>query len=105
VSRRDAQRIGDVQAAIDAIAAHLHRGDLTDGLVFEAVRVRLIEIGEAVKQLPTDLLEHEPQIPWAEVAGMRDPARRALGLDGSPGSALCPGAGLGTPLPGDRLRR
>jgi len=39
-------------------------------------------------------------------AGWRaNPARRALGLDGSPGSALCPGAGLGTPLPGDRLRR
>lgn len=38
-----------MQAALDA---HVRRGDLTDGLVFDAVRVRLIEIGEAVKQLP-----------------------------------------------------
>ena len=26
----------------------------------------------AIKQLPAELLAHEPQIPWAEVAGMRD---------------------------------
>jgi len=45
VSRRDWQRLGDLQAALTAIAAHLERGDLSDGLVFDAVRVRLIEIG------------------------------------------------------------
>ena len=47
-------------------------GELSDGLVFDAVRVRLIEIGEAVKQLPSTLLDTEPEIPWTEVAGMRD---------------------------------
>lgn len=55
-----------------AIATHLKRGDLSDGLVFDAVRARLIEIGEAIKQLPAELLAQEPQIPWAEIAGMRD---------------------------------
>jgi uncharacterized protein with HEPN domain len=35
--------------AIEAIRSHLDRGDLNDGLVYDAVRVRLIEIGEAVK--------------------------------------------------------
>lgn len=44
---RDAQRLADIQAAIDAIHSHLQRGDLTDGLVFDAVRIRLLEIGEA----------------------------------------------------------
>lgn len=34
--------------------------------------MRLIEIGEAVKDLPDDLLAHEPGIPWVEVARMRD---------------------------------
>lgn len=38
---------------MDAIAAHLARGPaaspLSDGLVLDAVRLRLIEIGEAVK--------------------------------------------------------
>jgi uncharacterized protein with HEPN domain len=59
-------------AAIDAIRAHLERGDLRDGLVFDAVRVRLIEIGEAVKALPTELLANEPALPWTQIAGMRD---------------------------------
>jgi len=72
VSRRDGQRLEDISAAIDAIAAHLQRGDLSDGLVFDAVRVRLIEIGEAVKALPTDLLTSEDQIPWSDIARLRD---------------------------------
>jgi len=59
-------------AAIQAIAEHVQRGDLTDGLVFDAVRVRLIEIGEAVKALPESLLISQSQIPWAEIARMRD---------------------------------
>jgi uncharacterized protein with HEPN domain len=72
VSRHDRQRLEDVRAAIKAIHGHLQRGDLADGLVFDAVRVRLIEIGEAVKSLPADLLNEQPSIPWAEIAGMRD---------------------------------
>jgi len=72
VSRRDRQRLEDISAAIDAIAAHLQRGDLSNGLVFDAVRVRLIEIGEAVKALPADLLTSEDQIPWSDIARLRD---------------------------------
>jgi uncharacterized protein with HEPN domain len=72
VRRDDRQRLDDISAAIDAIREHLTRGGLADGLVFDAVRVRLIEIGEAVKALSPELLEHEPDIPWKEIAGMRD---------------------------------
>jgi uncharacterized protein with HEPN domain len=72
VRRDDRQRLDDISAAIDAIREHLTRGELADGLVFDAVRVRLIEIGEAVNALSPELLEHEPDIPWKEVAGMRD---------------------------------
>jgi uncharacterized protein with HEPN domain len=72
VSYRDRQRIGDIQSAIDAIRAHLNRGQLSDGLVFDAVRIRLVEIGEAVKALPTELLDSQPSVPWREVARMRD---------------------------------
>lgn len=60
-----------MSAAITIIREHLTRGDLSDGLIFDAVRVRLIEIGEAVKALPRQLLEHEPAIPWEQVAGLR----------------------------------
>lgn len=49
MSRHDRERLEDIDAALEAITAHLRRGDLGDGLVFDAVRVRLIEIGEAVK--------------------------------------------------------
>jgi uncharacterized protein with HEPN domain len=72
VSRHDDQRLVDILAAADAITAHLRRGGLEDGLVFDAVRVRLIEIGEAVKAIDPALLAEEPSIPWVDVAGMRN---------------------------------
>lgn len=72
MSRHTRQRLLDVQAALDAIDAHTSRGDLTDGLVFDAVRVRLIEIGEAVKAIPEEVLAGEPDLPWSEIARMRD---------------------------------
>jgi len=72
MSRHDRQRLEDILAAIDAIRAHLTRGELSDALVFDAVRVRLIEIGEAVKALPAELLASEPDLPWAQTAGTRD---------------------------------
>jgi uncharacterized protein with HEPN domain len=72
VTYRDRQRLADIQAAIDAIRSHLQRGDLSDGLVFDAVRIRLLEIGEAVKVLPAELLNAQPGIPWRQIAGMCD---------------------------------
>jgi uncharacterized protein with HEPN domain len=72
VSYRERQWLSDIQAAIDAIRSHLQRGDLSDGLVFDAVRIRLLEIGEAVKALPDALLGVEPSIPWRQIARMRD---------------------------------
>jgi hypothetical protein len=68
MSYRERQRLADIQAAIDAIRSHLQRGDLSDGLVFDAVRIRLLEIGEAVKALPDDLLAKQPSIPWRQIA-------------------------------------
>jgi len=72
VSRRDDQRLGDILAAVAAIDDHLGRGSLDDGLVFDAVRVRLIEIGEAVRAISPALLDREPDVPWVDVAGMRN---------------------------------
>lgn len=63
MSRRDAERLADILSAATAISEHLQRGGLTDGLVFEAVRVRLIEIGEAVKAIDQALLHEAPEIP------------------------------------------
>lgn len=70
--RTDEQRLDDVLAAAAAIEPHLERGTLADGLVFDAVRVRLIEIGEAVKDIDPGVLASEPDIPLVDVARMRD---------------------------------
>lgn len=72
MSRSDIERLDDITAAVVAVRLHLQRGPLTDGLVFDAVRVRLIEIGEAVKALPDSLTSQEPDLPWRDIAHMRD---------------------------------
>jgi hypothetical protein len=69
VTYRERQRLADIQAAIDAIRSHLQRGDLSDGLVFDAVRIRLLEIGEAVKALPTERLSSQPATCRLELFG------------------------------------
>ena len=46
--------------------------DLIDGLIFDAIGLRLIEIGEAVKRICPELLQTESDIPWEDIAGMRD---------------------------------
>lgn len=69
MSRRDAERLADILAAIEA---HLTRGGLADGLVFDAVRLRLIEIGEAIRAISPELLATETKIPWAQIGAMRN---------------------------------
>lgn len=72
MSRRTTERLQDIAAACDAIARYERRIDSDDEIVFDAIRARLIEIGEAVKDLGIELTQTEPGIPWAEIAGMRD---------------------------------
>lgn len=70
--RSDSERLEDVLAAASAIESHRDRGSLDDQLVFDAVRIRLIEIGEAIKDIDPELLAAEPDVPWSDVARMRD---------------------------------
>lgn len=72
MKRYDDQRLTDIEDAVAAIRSHLTRGDLSDGLVFDAVRIRFLEIGEAVKAISPRLLATEPGIPWRSIAAMRD---------------------------------
>ena len=70
--RDDDRRLADVEAAITAIERHLKRGSVDDELIFDACRARLIEIGEAVKAIDSELLARVPDVPWREMARMRD---------------------------------
>jgi uncharacterized protein with HEPN domain len=59
--------------AVDALDHADAAGD-GDGaqLAFDALLYRLLVIGEAVKALPAALLDQQPQVPWHEVARLRD---------------------------------
>ena len=72
MSRPARERLGDVQVACAAIADYLARDGADDDIVFDAIRVRVIEIGEAVKDIDPKLLESEPSIPWTDISRMRD---------------------------------
>lgn len=67
-----AARLRDIADAISAIHKHIARGTVEDELIFDACRMRLVEIGEAVKGLPPDLMAKEPDVPWSSIARMRD---------------------------------
>jgi uncharacterized protein with HEPN domain len=72
VSRSDDELLDDITAAITAIHSHLQHGPISLGIVMDAVAMRLLEIGEAVKSLSSEITSTEPEIKWRDIAGMRD---------------------------------
>ena len=72
MSRSDDDRLRDVEAACTAIGSYVTRIDFDNEIVFDAIRARLIEIGEAVKDIQPGLLSQESEIPWKEISRMRD---------------------------------
>lgn len=51
MSRSDADLLDDIAAAITSIHSHLRHGPISTEIVMDAVAMRLLEIGEAVKAL------------------------------------------------------
>jgi uncharacterized protein with HEPN domain len=49
-----------------------HDAFLGDDLVIDAVARNLEIIGEAVRQLPEDFRQVHPEIPWTQIAGLRN---------------------------------
>lgn len=80
MTRTSHERLNDVLEAIK-------RARLADGrmriaeaaddevgvqVAFEAILHNLFVIGEAVKAIPAELLEKDPDTPWSDIAAMRD---------------------------------
>jgi uncharacterized protein with HEPN domain len=80
VTRTSSERLADIGGAAQRVSVAveaLERAE-ADGaedeaqLAFDALLYRLVVIGEAVKALPADLLARQPQVPWQEIARLRD---------------------------------
>lgn len=72
MSRSERERLEDIAVACEVITSYLERLGIGDDLRFDAIRIRLIEIGEAAKDIGPGLRETEPAVPWAEISRMRD---------------------------------
>jgi uncharacterized protein with HEPN domain len=63
-----AERLDEIVRACQAIGRYVEQSDVPDDLVLDAVRIRLVEIGDAVRLVPEAVTATEPGIPWAGVA-------------------------------------
>jgi uncharacterized protein with HEPN domain len=76
VSRDERERLRDIVEALEAIREYVG-GSLEDPsiggpIALDAILFRLIVIGEAVKNVSTELLEGAADIRWNDIAGLRD---------------------------------
>lgn len=72
MTRDSRQRLLDIRHALIEIDRHLGRGPLDDGLIFDAVRIRLVDIGEAVSRLDDGTMSKAADVPWRDIAAMRN---------------------------------
>lgn len=77
MSRDEQERLRDIKDAIAAIHQHLVNAGETsaakeDPLLHDALLFQFVVIGEAVKHLAPETREAAPEIPWADIAGLRD---------------------------------
>lgn len=78
MARRVEEYVADILEAIAAIRFYTRSGKrefINNPMARDAVIARVIQIGEAVKGAQAgglDLEELEPDVPWRQIAGMRD---------------------------------
>jgi uncharacterized protein with HEPN domain len=73
---RDNDYLADIQTAIAKVDRYTHGMDLhaflANELVQDAVLRNIAIIGEAVSKLGKDLTERHPDVPWANISGIRN---------------------------------
>jgi uncharacterized protein with HEPN domain len=77
MSRDEQERLRDIKDAIVAIRHHLEQAGESaaakeDSLLHDALLFQFVVIGEAVKHLAPETRESDPEIPWTDIAGLRD---------------------------------
>lgn len=77
MSRNEKDRLQDIKDAIATIRRHLatmedQPTDTDSSLIHDALLFQFVVIGEAVKHLAPDTRETAAEIPWADVASLRD---------------------------------
>ncbi len=77
MSRGEQERLRDIKDAIVAIRRHLEQAGDTmaakeDPLLHDALLFQFVVIGEAVKHLAPETRDSSEEIPWSDIAGLRD---------------------------------
>ncbi len=77
MSRSEQERLHDIGEAIAAIKAHIERARQEpslndDPLLHDALLYEFVVIGEAVKHVSAHTRAQAPEVPWQDVAGLRD---------------------------------
>ncbi len=80
MSRAPKDRLTDISEAAPGARKALEALDRAEAdsaddqaqLAFDALLYRLVVIGEAVKALPVEMLATQPEVPWREIARLRD---------------------------------
>jgi uncharacterized protein with HEPN domain len=77
VSRAEHERLRDIAGATATIKAHVerarHEPSLTsDSLLHDALLYEFVVVGEAVKHLSEEARAQASEVPWQDIAGLRD---------------------------------
>lgn len=76
MKRSTPQRIQDIKEQIEFIlkaTKNVNETKFYEDFVLQAAVIRWLEvIGEAAKYVPNDIKNKHPDIPWKQMAGMRD---------------------------------
>lgn len=72
MKRDDRERLGDIAEAIAAIKAHASEKRVDQRFRRDAILYNLLIVGEAVKALGEETKVQRPEIPWRQIAGLRD---------------------------------
>ena len=72
MTRDERERLGDIAGAIETIRTHAVDTSAGERIKRDAILYNLVILGEAVKGLGEEIRAQEPEIPWRQIAGLRD---------------------------------